>query len=375
MIYSIPVADAIEEYTSSSVFSRLSDSTQRQRRATLQRLQAAAAGLRTDDLRARHIDLCLQDIEQGDAHLGGRRTGKSQASLNSDRASLSMFLEWARDRAYVLPTLTATAELKYARKAVANTLHRVPAERLPEMLEAAGQRHPVERMAAALGIYLGCRPGEAVLLRIESVDFAAMEIELVSPKTQKRERKPICAELLEELVTYFGWYRQMSGRTRLVAGWYLLPARLPSGSPGMPRGLRNAPGVMRMVPQWPVDPEKPLRRQTIERSIKFVLKALGWEPGGLKQVGGHTLRRSAAKALYERLRDSGTDDALVMVQTLLGHANISTTMAYIGVDTHRDKLRALLQGRRMYAEPEPAAPAAGVVELESRRRGKRSAAA
>ncbi|MBG6140659.1 tyrosine-type recombinase/integrase [Longispora fulva] len=368
MIYSIPLAEAIDEYTSSSLFSRLAASTRRHRRYTLSRLLAVAANINSTDLSVRHVDLCLQDLEQGDAHLGGRRKGKSQRSLNSDRASLGMFIEWMRSsRSYVSPSFNPVAELKYSKKTTARKMLQIPAVRLPEVFAAAGARHPVERMACALGSYLGCRPAEAAMLRIESVDFARLEVELLVEKTHQRLTMPMCVELRDELVDYFQWYKRAMGVTKLSPGWYLLPARLTLGSPQMPRGLRGVPGATKMTPGWPVDPAAPLGRAGIGKAVKAAARAVGYSGSELDWVGGHTLRRSAARALYERLRDHGRDDALVMVQTLLGHAQISTTMAYIGVDTQKDRLRGLLAGQRMYDAP-VAAKGADVVDLDTWRR-------
>ncbi|WP_245563434.1 tyrosine-type recombinase/integrase [Longispora albida] len=373
MIYSIPLAEAITEYQASSLFSRLAKSTQRQRRTTLARLLAVAANISSTDLSVRHIDLCLQDLEHGDTHLGGRRKGKTQRSLNNDRAHLAGFLEWMRSsRSYISPSFNPVAELKYSKKTPSRKMLQIPAVRFGEMLDAAGARHPVERMACAIGAYLGCRPVEAAMLTVDSVDFARLEIDLLVEKTHQRLTMPMCLELRDELVAYFQWYKKVTGRTKLLPGWYLLPARLVMGSPGLRRGLRAAPGAIRMVPDWPIDPEQPFGRAGIGKAVKHAAEAVGYSGPELDWVGGHTMRRSAARALYEKLRDSGRDDALVMVQHLLGHKQITTTMAYIGIDTHRDKLRGLLAGQRMYDAPGVAGQGADVVELDTRRPGAES---
>lgn len=77
------------------------------------------------------------------------------------------------------------------------------------------------------------------------------------------------------------------------------------------------------------------------------LAKLGYDT---KQEGEHTLRRSGARALADRLRHEGTDSALLRVASMLGHKDIRITQHYIGWDTERDQRNELLAGQPMFPE-------------------------
>lgn len=72
----------------------------------------------------------------------------------------------------------------------------------------------------------------------------------------------------------------------------------------------------------------------------------------LLREGGHTIRRSSARELLEALfHDDGlnTDEALLMVMNMLGHASVDMTMRYIGYDRDKEKVFKLLKGKDWWA--------------------------
>lgn len=74
-------------------------------------------------------------------------------------------------------------------------------------------------------------------------------------------------------------------------------------------------------------------------------------------VVGHVLRRSGARALFDRLRHEGYDGALRRVQAMLGHSSGTITETYLGLDVERVQRNEMLAGKPMF----PDLPRAGTL--------------
>src|SRR5208337_405794 len=72
-----------------------------------------------------------------------------------------------------------------------------------------------------------------------------------------------------------------------------------------------------------------------ERYLTKKLAALKLKAGVTNQGTIHDLRRTCARELYDKTHD------LRLVQQLLGHRNLSSTLAYIGITTTEDLREAL----------------------------------
>jgi integrase/recombinase XerD len=124
----------------------------------------------------------------------------------------------------------------------------------------------------------------------------------------------------------------------------------------VPIGARARAALARWVALRPARPAsrflfpsrggKPLTRVRLFQLIKQLAARAGLDPAG---ISPHVLRHAFATHLLE----GGAD--LRVLQTLLGHADISTTQIYTHVDAAR--LVALVNARHPLAQPAPARPA------------------
>jgi len=81
--------------------------------------------------------------------------------------------------------------------------------------------------------------------------------------------------------------------------------------------------------------------------VKRAMRRIGHEPHG---SGMHTLRRSGARALFDRLRHEGYDGALMRVSSMLGHADTKTTEIYLGLSIERQQRNELIAGKAMFPD-------------------------
>ena len=75
----------------------------------------------------------------------------------------------------------------------------------------------------------------------------------------------------------------------------------------------------------------------------------GGRPAGRAMgEGSHTLRRSGARALFDRLAESGYDRSLRIVQSMLHHSSVTITEKYIGVTPDQRSRDEIIKGQEMY---------------------------
>ena len=159
-----------------------------------------------------------------------------------------------------------------------------------ERLFTIGCPH-VKHRAFLVTVYgAGLRLGEACRLRIEHLDRARRQIRVVRGKGRKDRYTLFSPPLREELRAYW--------RVMRPQGWLF-----PSGR----------------------DPSRPMDEATGQRIFYHAVAR-----AGVPRKGGiHSLRHSFATHLLE------TGVELTVVQRLLGHAQISTTMTYLHVRQER----------------------------------------
>ena len=212
---------------------------------------------------------------------------------------------------------------------------RIPVTDFPRVLDAATD--PRDRAVVALGMYTFARAGELATLRIRDLDFDKNTILLVRHKTKETDLVPMVSELGVEMVRWLNFYRAQQGG--LDANWYLVPSKgpLPMGWTNGKLGPTGAPS--------PLLPTRPMSHPYAASGR--ALRAFGVEGD---RLGQHVLRRSGARALFDRLRHEGYDGSLKRVQSMLGHKKASTTEHYLGLDVEAVQRNELLAGKPMFPD-------------------------
>lgn len=242
---------------------------------------------------------------------------------------------------------------------------RLPAERFAELLDAAGAKHPRNRIGVALGLYTLLRAVDVVDVRVGEMNRGAGTLRKYLQKVQRWHEIGISLDLDEELERWYRWYRKDLGVTRLEDDWPVVP---PLHRPGVPgRDVVNAPVRIR---QYRKDgsiallaPES-YARDIVQPALRAVGVQMRYTDrrGRDKSAneGAHTLRRSGGRALFDLIVSQGDDktNALFLIQALYDHSDVRRTADYIGVALQRDTVNAMLRGQRMYGGREDAQVAA-----------------
>jgi integrase len=197
-----------------------------------------------------------------------------------------------------------------------------------------------DRAFIACGAFLFLRGGEIAALKFGDVNLEQDEVDVYRFKGKTSDVLPLCSELRSELVDrWFPFYEAQCGP--LQADWLLVPAR---GSIPM----RGVPGEHRLIPTG--EPAHLRPTMPVTKPYEVVRRAM--RDIGFDEVGSgvHVLRRSGARALFERLRADGYDGALRRVSSMLGHSSTVVTEHYLGIELERRQRNALLAGRPMFAD-------------------------
>ena len=323
------LSDVIAEYLDYRRH-RLAANTVKSDGYTLRKFLAVVGNFQVKHLTPRHVDDFFA--------VRGRTTG--QGTRNVDVGNLQSFFRWCRQRRLVPTDFDPTIGYK-SEKALPREKLYIPPRDFPRVLAVA--HNPRDRILVALGMYLFLRQSEFCSLRMRDVDLDSGYITVTRWKTRGRDRLPIFSELDRELRRWFLHYR---AACEVGPESYLVPAMSNGSYRGVPgeRGLvRVAAGTYlpdtKLLSGW-----KPARRTL----------ALAGYPD--HREGGHTLRRSGARAYYDVLAASGDSDAMRTIQAWLGHSTIATTEVYLGIDADKIKRNTLAKGRPMLPDVEAETP-------------------
>lgn len=200
------------------------------------------------------------------------------------------------------------------------------------------------------------RGSEVITLKVGDL-ISDHRVQLIRHKTDDYDDQlPMFPELTTEMRRYLAAYEQAIRRP-LEPDMYLFPRY-----------------------KW-LAVEPYIQRDEIGPSVKRIL--LDYLPGHIvrdeaktKGLGGHALRRIFARGLYQRMRELKRthEEAVSIVQGMLGHASPLQTAEYIGLDVVRGDRDAAVDSMTFFADTkqEPAQPAEGeglapVISLFSRK--------
>lgn len=317
------LSDAIEDYERWRRSTGISKSTIRGHRSVLLRFLSVTGNLYLGSLTELHVTRHFEEAS---------RTRAPQ-SLGNDHVALRLFFDWCRHSGRMPRDL----DPMYGRrppKQVHRERERVHVSKFPALLDAAQDRFDRDRLAVAVLLYTLCREQEAANIRLRDVDLDAGYIKVTIFKTSKQDRIPICAELDAEIRRWLVIYGERVGH--LDPSYYLIPSQASR--------IRGSEVTLTLTPEK--------KCGVLRLMVRPALEAIGHEvkdeTGKHNQEGAHTLRRSGARALFDRLVAEGYDGALRVVQAMLHHASVTQTEKYIGITADRRTRDDLLRGLPMY---------------------------
>lgn len=277
-------------------------------------------------------NLTEQDLERYLFGPEGRATQVSTNSFNTEITQLRVFLRWCvQMRGVVKPSVLAALQPKPADK---HSYHRASQAQIEQMVTNCTD--PWERWVLALASQTLGRESELIRLRFADFKVQTSEIAWYRQKTRDTDFMPITRILHTELLAWKR-YLQDAMAQPLQDAWHTIPRRLSSWAS---EGVR-----------WAYYPDKPRTKELSPVIKRHASRALGVSVDALKGEGVHLVRRSMARALFNRLAEAGEPDPLGVVQAMLGHQNRKTTETYIGLEHGRHRRNQLLSGSDLLWTP------------------------
>jgi len=273
-------------------------------------------------------DVWLKDIGHNDVDRVFSTYSWQPSTRNTKIGIYRAFFKWAKARNY-----TATDPMFGWRMMTPpeKDRTRIPMSEWPKLFNAC--LHPQEEIVIAIGLYLFLRVGEMRALQLQHVRLSESLVEIWRPKTRQRDTMPISAELDPYLRR---WMTYLAGLGYSKPDHYLVATRK--------RDLELVRGEGAIAGTGTVDATRPITQPS--RTVRRVLTRAGYYT---LQEGGHTLRRSGARAYFDELVAQGYDGALRRVQSMLGHATSQMTEQYLGLDLDRQQRNADLAGKPMFS--------------------------
>ena len=313
-------SQAVTQYLTWCEATGKAQNTLRNRRTALDRFVAVNRNPQTQAIDANMIDTWTV----ASRHLAA-------GSFNLAISNLRGWLRWMRVRNLVTMDVDMLMASTGRRKAPPRERRRIPLDQFPRLLDAAGDRHPRDRMVVACGLFLFLRASEIRTLRVRDVDLSSGEVQVAVHKTRDRDIMPISAELDAELRRWLAWYGEHYGP--LQPDWYLCPAVGATRQPSdMNYADRELAPTSQMCPNMAV--------------VQQALAAIGW--ADTAGEGVHCLRRSAARALFDELAAQSFDGAMRRVMSLLHHKSQLTTETYLGLSVDKAQRDKAVRGHSLF---------------------------
>lgn len=327
----VTVAEAIEEYL--VVRGDMASSTVRRRHGFLMQFaHYMGAHKNVTAITAKHIEGFLITGPQA------RKAVVASTTFNTEVTYMKGFVDFCHSRRWVDRTV-----MENVRRVVEPEKRRLRLSLSEMLFMLEDQDHPRDRLIVAMGLNTALRASEIASLRIRDVDLEGGWLHTTLHKNKKVDQFPINSDLDRELRRWLFWYRGKVGELR--PDYYLVPARTRADVVKMPDGrLRTWAN-----PDGGVRPEASAYNNIV-RPVQRSLKKLGYDT---KRQGLHTLRRSVARAYYDKLAAEGEDDPLRVTQQLLNHSSALTTEVYLGVERERKRRDESLRGKPFLSDLAP----------------------
>lgn len=289
---------------------------------------SSASAIKNTTFTLRQLMKVTGDITSGSiTHVHVQRLIAAHAwapsTYNLKVGQVRQFVEWLKRRKY----MPSTADPMYGFTCMTvpqKVRVRIPQDQWARVLDCA--RHPADRILVAFGFYLMARPSELVSIRVQDVDIENLTVQLIRHKTRRVDLMPICSELLEEIERWLEWYR---AHADVRDDSYFIPAKYH--------------GHVLVEADRKVNPNGRLNEP--HKKVQSVLLRAGYPT---RYEGGHTMRRSGARAYYDELVATGHDGALRQVQTMLDHTNSQVTELYLGTSRDKAERERNLKGKPMF---------------------------
>jgi integrase len=332
----IDIKDAMDQYRAHRIAKGKAANTVDNNMQPIKHLWRLVGDIQVASLRPQHFDKLFTQHKW------------EPATRNLYLGNLKQFVQYCRRMGYMPKDYDPLDDWDNNKVPVKEKLI-IPPEEFADLLDAAN--NPRDRAVLALGLYTFCRSSELVTLRVDDVDFDRNLIRIFRWKTSQPDMLPMCSELKEELLRYMADYGKAVGG--LQSGYFLVPSLAQ-------QEMVYDPQTRRLAPSGGTQAYRPTSKigHPYEMTQRALTK-LGYET---KQTGGHTLRRSGARALFDQLRSIGYDGALRTVGSMLGHSDTKVTEVYLQVGIERMQRNEMLAGKSMLPD---LVKSKGVTRLEA----------
>jgi integrase len=367
----VPIRQAVEQYRRALSLEGKADST---RRVYITAVSRLADVFECEQRRMRHQPyvsfLAPSVIDDWFAQYGSDHT------RNTALTALKHFIPWCVRRRYLTSDDAAVLlDRKVTIPARRPKIH-LQASNFADALDIAGEVHPRDRAAVAVGLFTSYRESEIGAIQLGNVDLDG-DIRVYRTKTKDYLSCPVGPDLREELELWLPCYAEQMGykspRAMMDAHpkWPLIPHIARSREKGASGRFVTNDSL-----PFTIYPERPGAR--LENIVKRILTGLGIQ--GEKGVGRdhlgegmHMLRRSSAEGMIQHLVELGYDHgtALVMVSKRLGHASVKTTEGYLDTDRMKRQADDFVRDNHMFGRLRPNGVPGGatVVPLRSAQKG------
>jgi integrase len=214
---------------------------------------------------------------------------------------------------------------------------------VPELVRLPDKAsHPRDRGVLAVACNTALRAGEIADLRLRDVDLDGGWLHVRITKSHLEDQMPITLELDRELRLWLTFYAAHVAAP-LGPDAYLFPAKAPgrwrSAAQADPRESVHENGSVYV--HGDLRPDLPIRKPA--EIVQRALRASGFEIG--PGEGLHTIRRSLARAYFERESANGNDVALRATAALLHHSSTQVTEHYLGLNHEKVRRDRSLRGK------------------------------